>query len=135
MSEHKIICPYCHKIVDKYTHDCPVKKEKDNQQAKIYRQNEKWSAKELSSQRWRNFRKDIILRDGGVCQRCKYLLGLNNSSQLEIHHIKPRIKFPDLMYDESNVITLCKQCNDHLGLNGLDFDWQPPHNDKLEPKL
>ena len=135
MVKHRVICPYCNKIVDKNNHDCPVLKKIKNKKAKEYQKNEEWSAKELTSQKWRNYRKMIILRDGGICQRCKYLLGINNSDNLEIHHIKPRIKYPELMYDDNNVITLCKQCNDHLGLNGLDFDWKPQQADWLDPKL
>lgn len=129
-------CPYCGKLVNYNEHDCPSLKKRRNQDAKQATSNDKKTSKELTSRRWRSFRQYIILRDGGKCQRCAIKLGLNTYSHLEIHHIKPRINYPELLFDENNCITLCKQCNDHLALNGLDFDWQPPeHKEELDPKL
>lgn len=103
---------------------------------KIYRQEKKDSDgyKQLHSRKWRKFRKDIIRLDNGFCQRCLYKYGIYNHNNLEVHHIKPREEFPELVFDEDNVITLCKTCNLELGLNGIDFDWKPSnriHSDEI----
>lgn len=136
MSKDLRICTNCHKLVDFDHHDCPALKAKQLKQAKITSENDKRTSKQLTSQRWRRFRQYIILRDGGKCQRCATKLGINTFDHLEIHHIKPRINYPELLFDENNCITLCKQCNDHLALNGLDFDWEPPeHLEELDPIL
>ena len=78
------------------------------------------------SRRWRSFRKTIIHRDGNLCQRCFRKYNIINGDSLEVHHIKPRIDYPELMYDELNVVTLCKTCNLQLGTNGIDFEWETP---------
>lgn len=67
-------------------------------------------------------RKMVIQEDGGVCQRCFIKFEIINSTELQVHHIKPRIEFPELMYERSNLITICKTCNLQLGLKELDFD-------------
>jgi 5-methylcytosine-specific restriction endonuclease McrA len=117
------VCPYCGMIVDKSTHDCPVKRKRNNHNARIARQNQTITEKALTSQRWRSFRKKIILRDGGECQRCLIKLHKHTYDDLTVHHIQPRVNHPELMYDESNCVTLCRECNLAMGLNGIDFDW------------
>lgn len=78
------------------------------------------------TRKWRKFRLTIIDRDNKMCQRCYLKYGIINGEELQVHHIKPRIHFPELMFDEENVITLCKTCNVQLGLNGIDFTWEAP---------
>lgn len=40
-----------------------------------------------------------------------------------MHHIKSRKNFPELMFDDENLITLCKTCNLQLGTKDkLDFE-------------
>jgi 5-methylcytosine-specific restriction endonuclease McrA len=48
---------------------------------------------------------------------------------LQAHHIKSWRDFPELAYDEANLITVCRNCNLDLGNdNKLDFEWQIPEN-------
>jgi 5-methylcytosine-specific restriction endonuclease McrA len=48
---------------------------------------------------------------------------------LQAHHIKSWRDYPELAYDEDNLITVCKSCNLELGnKNKLDFEWQIPGN-------
>ena len=54
---------------------------------------------------WRNFRKSIFERDNYKCQEC------GTNKHLCAHHIKGRSEYPELSYDPSNVITLCKYCH------------------------
>jgi len=49
----------------------------------------------------------VLERDSFTCQNCKIVGGY-----LEVHHIKEVCKYPDLILDENNAITLCKGCHD-----------------------
>lgn len=76
------------------------------------------------SYKWRKFRERIIKRDQEICIRCMITHNYIEKNNLEVHHIKPRSQYPELAFDETNVITLCKSCNTHLGTKGeLDFKW------------
>jgi|SRR5699024_115633 len=93
-----------------------------NAYQKQYYQRKKDIIKPLNTTRWRKLRSIIISRDGGRCQRCYIKNGRINGAQLQVHHIIPRIKNPDLMFEESNLITLCKTCNLEIGIGKLDFE-------------
>lgn len=93
-----------------------------NQYQRDYYRKNKETLKPLSSTRWKKLRSLIIKRDGGSCQRCKIKYGIINSDELQVHHIKPRINFPELIFEESNLLTLCKTCNLQIGLKELDFE-------------
>lgn len=122
----KKICKYCNKIVDD-NHKClSDKRTQYNKYKREYYQNNKEIVAPLMSRRWRSFRKTIIHRDSNLCQRCFRKYNIINGDSLEVHHIKPRIDYPELMYDELNVVTLCKTCNLQLGTNGIDFKWEAP---------
>lgn len=133
MPSRKIICRYCNKIVPEGSnHNCPEKKKSKleyNRKKREYYQKNKETLKPLMSNKWKKFRKIIISRDGHRCQRCLIKYGVINGNELQVHHIKPRIYYPELMYEEANVVTLCKTCNIQLGTNGIDFDWSPTEID------
>ncbi|MFC0469568.1 HNH endonuclease [Halalkalibacter kiskunsagensis] len=102
---------------------CECKKKAQNPEATTF----------YKSTRWKKTRKIIINRDGAHCQRCLIKYNIITTSSLEVHHLKPRSiydgtkGFPDLRYEETNLITLCKSCNTSLGTKGvLDFEWSPP---------
>lgn len=112
----------CGKIID-FNSDCSCKGiGSRNEYQKDYRKKNSESLKPLKTKRWEKLRIAIINRDGGVCQRCLIKYQLINSENLQVHHIKPRIEFPKLIFTESNLICLCKTCNLQLGLNGVDFE-------------
>lgn len=120
MSKKKLCS--CGKLID-FNSDCSCKKDKNrNEYQRNYYQKNKESLKPLSTVRWKKLRTLIISRDSGVCQRCLIKFGMINTENLQVHHIKPRIEFPELMFEESNLITVCKTCNLQLGLSGLDFE-------------
>lgn len=97
-----------------------VKKEKPKQDCK----------NGLHSVRWRKKRAFIIKRDRGFCQRCLIKYNIINSSNLTVHHIKSRNDYPELMYEDDNLITLCLTCNLNLGTtNKLDFEQHELNND------
>lgn len=120
MTSKKRTC-HCGKIIN-HNEVCSCKKNNNrNSYQREYYQRNKDTLKPLSSSRWRKLRRLIINRDNGLCQRCLIKYDLFNSDELQVHHIKPRIEFPELMFDESNLITVCKTCNLQIGLKELDF--------------
>lgn len=124
----KKICNYCQKLVDE-NHVCHKKSNKQyNKYKRDYYKKNKEIVAPIMSYKWKKFRKFILERDNQMCQRCYAKYGIINSDELQAHHIKSRINYPELMYDENNVITVCKTCNLQLGTSDkLDFEWQ---NDK-----
>ena len=128
MPTRKIICKHCGKIIiEGDPHNCKGLNEKrldNNRKRREYYQKNKETLKPLMSRKWSKFRSLIIQRDNNLCQRCYIKYGIINGEELQVHHIKPRIYFPELMYDQDNVVTLCKTCNIQLGTNGIDFDWK-----------
>lgn len=55
---------------------------------------------------WRIWWETCVKRDNYTCRVC-----LKKGCRLEIHHIKRWAKYPDLRYEISNGITLCKLCH------------------------
>lgn len=77
--------------------------------------------------RFQKLRKKIITRDKGHCQRCRIKFDLLITDNLECHHIKSYRDFPELAYEESNLIMVCRRCNLDLGnSNKLDFSAEAP---------
>jgi len=70
--------------------------------------------KMLDKRKWLDT-KNKHLRHNRVCVVC------GEKNHLEVHHIKPIAQFPELAYEESNLVTLCRRGNNchlvhgHLG--------------------
>lgn len=129
MPTRKTICSQCGKIVEAdKDHECTHKDEKRleyNRKKREYYHKNKETLKPLMTKRWKDFRIHIIKRDGTHCQRCFVKYNIINSSELQVHHIKSRVHYPELMFDDKNVVTLCKTCNIQLGINDvLDFEYE-----------
>jgi 5-methylcytosine-specific restriction enzyme A len=115
------ICSYCNKRVE-YTATCECIKGIKRQRSKEKAERTHEMHKVLKSAKWKHFRLSIIKRDGEVCQRCLIKYNIVTKDWLEVHHIKPRIKYPELTFERINVVTLCKSCNTQLGIQEeLDF--------------
>jgi len=56
----------------------------------------------------RNWTKEVLERDNYICQKCGQRF---EKIFLHTHHIKPISKYPSLILDVSNGITLCKNCH------------------------
>jgi len=61
------------------------------------------------------WRHAVLERDAYVCQHCGRQCKKRERG-LAAHHIKPYAEYPELRYDVSNGMTLCRQC--HMTLHG-----------------
>lgn len=99
---------------------CSCKKKNKTDYMREYQRKNKDNP--LKTTRWTKLRKQVLQRDGYLCQRCLHKYNTLNSKELEGHHIRSRKNYPELVFDEQNIITLCKTCNLQLGTNDkLDF--------------
>lgn len=67
--------------------------------------------RQRASKQWRIWREAVFSRDNWTCQRCGARSGNGSRVALHPHHIKPFAKYPDLRFEVSNGITLCKECH------------------------
>jgi len=75
----------------------------------------------LQSVEWRRVRMLVLERDGARCACC----GRTASDGLVINvdHIKPRKRYPQLALDPKNLQVLCDECNHGKG-NRFQTDWR-----------
>lgn len=116
----KKVCSKCGKIINS-NERCGCKHYYPKSQIKKRSE----STKALSRKKWLEKRKKIIRRDNHLCQRCLIKYKRYNFDNLQVHHIKSREHYPELMYDDDNLTTLCQTCNIQLGVKDeLDFEWE-----------
>jgi 5-methylcytosine-specific restriction endonuclease McrA len=62
---------------------------------------------------WKEWRRQVFERDAYTCQECgaKNFKGNGKSVWIHPHHIKSRTEFPELQFEVSNGITLCRDCH------------------------
>jgi hypothetical protein len=79
-----------------------------------------------STMEYKLWREAVFKRDNWTCQNkdCN-----KNKCYLEAHHIKSWAKYPELRYELSNGITLCKEC--HNLIRKKYFKINSRHNRKL----
>lgn len=98
------------------TCDCKKGKKHDSQRKHVSR-----------NTKFQKLRKAVIKRDGAHCQRCRIKFNWMTFDNLQAHHIKSFRDYPELAYDESNIIIVCRNCNLELGnSNKLDFEYEVP---------
>lgn len=66
----------------------------------------------LNSQRWKNKREKILKRDNYICQICK-MYGKTTQAKI-VHHIKSFDDYPDLAFDDNNLLSLCEKCHNKI---------------------
>lgn len=64
------------------------------------------------SRRWRKFRQSVMARDEYQCQECKRYGRIKQAET--VHHIKHADEAPELFYDMSNCVRVCKDCHNKL---------------------
>lgn len=116
------ICNDCGAKYSDRKKQCDCKIKSNNEYSKQYYEDNKELKKMLNSKRWKTIRNMTIKRDGGMCNRCWVQLGIVNTRNLQVHHIKPRKEYPELMFEPDNLITTCKTCNLQMGTSGIDWD-------------
>lgn len=62
-----------------------------------------------SSAKWRKKREMILRRDNYLCVHCKRYGRL--TKRTEVHHILHVDEFPELRFDNDNLVSLCKRCH------------------------
>jgi len=63
----------------------------------------------FSTQEWKTIRYKVLVRDKATCQCCGR--AAKDGFVMNVDHIKPRRKYPELALDMSNLQTLCSSCN------------------------
>ena len=63
------------------------------------------------SRRYKEWRQNVFKRDGYQCQWCGAKNGFGRAVYLEAHHEKEWADYPELRFEVSNGITLCKDCH------------------------
>ena len=128
----KTICSKCGKIKSD-TQKCACDKIKTINVKPIKSEEKKDYKNGIHSARWRKKRLFILKRDKGLCQRCLHKFNIFNGEQLTVHHIKSRKEYPELMFEDNNLITLCLTCNLQMEAKDLnhqlDFDITIEDND------
>lgn len=60
---------------------------------------------------YKEWRKQVFIRDNYTCQKCGIKNGNGKSIYLHAHHIKGFADYPESRLDVNNGITLCKNCH------------------------
>lgn len=107
----KTRCKDCRTIIEYGKTRCPecqhklVKRNKDSLK-------DKEAEKLIKSSRWQKVRKQILLRDK-CCLLCLQK-GILEYRKLSVHHIVKRTDNIELMYEPSNLVTVCPKCHEEL---------------------
>lgn len=77
----------------------------------------------LESYAWRKLRYKVLKERGARCECCGRTP--NDGARMNVDHIKPRRKHPELALTEPNLQILCNECNHGKG-NWDETDWREP---------
>lgn len=89
-----------------------------NRQMALYR-----SPDFTRTSQWKNLRMRVLVARGAVCECCGASKDNTPDVIIEVDHIKPRIYYPELALEESNLQVLCRDCNGGKN-NSNHKDWR-----------
>lgn len=75
----------------------------------------------FESREWQEARYEALRRSNGCCELCG--ASKKDGVVIQVDHIKPRSKYPDLALEQSNLQVLCRPCNLGKGV-GDEIDWR-----------
>ena len=102
-----------------------INKKKPDRRAEYYTQKVESDAF-LESFEWRRLRMQILKRDGAKCSCCGATPA--DGRVMNVDHIKPRRKYPEMALDPSNLQVLCSECNHGKG-NWDETDWRQQYSE------
>jgi hypothetical protein len=71
--------------------------------------------------KWFELRYEVLKESDGKCSLCG--VSAKDGAKLQVDHIKPKSKYPELQYEKSNLQVLCGACN--AGKSNKDeTDWR-----------
>lgn len=62
--------------------------------------------------RWLGKRKVILKRDEYLCRECKRYG--KTTAATTVHHVKQAHDYPELRFENKNLISLCSKCHDRM---------------------
>lgn len=62
---------------------------------------------------WKSLRKQILRRDNNCCVLC-FKRGYITYKTLQVHHIVKRVDDESLIYEPTNLVTLCRNCHEEV---------------------
>ncbi len=71
-----------------------------------------------ADKRWPALRARALRRDGYLCQQC--LRYGKHRAATTVHHCYPAGMYPDLVWEISNLVSLCATCHDAMHDRGSD---------------
>jgi len=84
----------------------------------------------LRSYKWRVLRMKVLEARGARCECCGATPA--DGVKMNVDHIKPRLRHPELALEFSNLQVLCDACNHGKG-NWSQRDWREPEKVVVEP--
>lgn len=64
---------------------------------------------DYTGRRWERKRQAILRRDGYMCRECRRY-GRARAATI-VHHVKPADEYPELAWDDDNLVSLCQACH------------------------
>ena len=102
--------------------DAPFHCAPDERRERFFRELRRKPVKSFyESREWLGVRYRVLAKHGAICMLCK--TGGSKTNPIQVDHIKPRSRYPELELDLENLQVLCKCCN--MGKGAWDqTDWR-----------
>lgn len=75
---------------------------------------------------YRKWRRDVLIRDQYICQMCN-----KHEKEMHAHHILTKAKYPLLIFDINNGVSVCRDCH-FRKLNNHEHEYEQFFLDKLK---